>query len=72
MLFHCIDHHPHPYQLSLQCLYLTEELVGCFPEIDPGLLAEPMEIRVMRVQTERQGQPAHVLATAQVVLLKLI
>lgn len=72
MPFHGIDYHPHPYQLSLQCLYLTEEPVACFSEIDSGLLAEAMEIRVMRVQTERQEQPAHVLTTAQVILLKLL
>jgi hypothetical protein len=71
VLFHCIDYHPHPYQLSLQRLYLTEELVGCFSEIDSGLLAEAMEIRMMRVQTERQEQPAHVLAPTQVISLKL-
>jgi hypothetical protein len=71
VLFHGINYHPHANQHRFQCLNQAKNLVLRFSEINSGLLASAMEVRMIRLFTERQEQPGDVLAATQVVLFKI-
>jgi hypothetical protein len=71
VLFHCIDYHPHTYQLSFQCLYLPKNLVFRFAKVNSSPLTHPVELGVIWLLTKWQEKPADVIASTQVILLKI-